>query len=213
MWELDHEEGWVPKSWCFWTVVLEKTFESPLDTKEIQPVNSKRSQPWIFTERTDAEAEAPILWPPDAKSQLTGKEPDAGKDWGQEEKGATEDEMVGWHHQLNGHEFEQTPGGSEGQGNLACCEVHGVAKRWTWLSDEQQQASAWSADPLFRPRDLPGPSKSLGLMVSCVSASRGTKPWSPPQRDLYTPGLLTAQDKQFTQCQAPTEFLFCGWLE
>ena len=94
MWELDHKEGWVPKSWCFWTVVLEKTFESLLDTKEIQPVNPKRSQPWIFTERTDAKAEAPILQPPDAKSQLTGKEPDAGKDWGQEEKGAAEDEMV-----------------------------------------------------------------------------------------------------------------------
>ena len=104
MWELDYKENWELKNWCFWTVVLEKTLESPLDSKEIQPVHPKGNQPWIFTGRADAEA--PILWPPDAKSQLTGKDPDAGKDWGQEEKGMTEDEMVGWHHWLNGHEFE-----------------------------------------------------------------------------------------------------------
>ena len=100
MWELDHKESWVLMNWCFWTVVLEKILESPLDCK-IKPVNPKGNQPWIFTERTDAEAEVPILWPPDAKNWLTGKDPD----WGQEEKGTTEDEMVGWHHQLNGHEF------------------------------------------------------------------------------------------------------------
>ena len=106
MWELDHKEGWAPKNWCFWTAVLEKTLESPLDGEEIKPVNPKGNQPWIVIVRTDAEVEAPILWPPDAKSQLIGKDPDAGKDWGQEEKGTTEDEMVGWHHWLNGHEFE-----------------------------------------------------------------------------------------------------------
>ena len=120
MWELDHKEGWAPKNLCFWTVLLEKTVESPLDCKEIQPVNPKGNKSWIFIGRTDAEVETPVLWPPDAKNCLMGKEPEAGKDWGQEEKRVTEDEMVGWHHQLNGHEFEQTPGDSEGQGSLSC---------------------------------------------------------------------------------------------
>ena len=109
-WELDYKEGWVPKNWCFQIVVLEKILESPLDCREIKLVNPKGSQLWIFTGRTDAEAEAPILWLPDARSWLIGKDPDAGKDWGQEEKGMTEDEMVGWHHWLNGHEFEQALG-------------------------------------------------------------------------------------------------------
>ena len=103
--EMDYKESWAPKNWCFWTVVL-KTLESPLDFKEIQPVYPKGNQSWIFTGRTDVEAEAPVPWPPDAKSWLVWKDPDAGKDWGQEEKGMTEDEMVGWHHQFNGHEFE-----------------------------------------------------------------------------------------------------------
>ena len=106
MWELDFKESWAPKNWCFWTVVLEKTFESPLDCKEIQPVHPKENQFWIFIGRTNANNEAPILWPPDAKSWLIGKDPDAGKDWRQEERGMTEDEMVGWHHQHAGHEFE-----------------------------------------------------------------------------------------------------------
>ena len=105
MWELDCEESWVLKNWCFWTVVLEKTLESPLDCKEIQPVHRKGDQSWVFIGRTDAEAEAPVLGPPDAKNWFTGKDPDAGRDWGQEEKGTTEDEMAGWHHRLNGHEF------------------------------------------------------------------------------------------------------------
>ena len=106
MWELDCEESWAPKNWCFWTMVLEKTLESPVDCKEIQPVQPEGDQSWVFTGRTDAEAETPILWPPHVKSWLTGKDPDAGRDWGQEEKGMTEDEMAGWHHQLNGHESE-----------------------------------------------------------------------------------------------------------
>ena len=106
LWELDHKEGWAPKNWYFWTVMLEKTFESPLDSKEIKPVDPKGNQQWIFIGRTDALAEAPILWPPDVKSRLIGKDPDARKYWKQEEKGMTEDEMVGWHHQLNGYEFE-----------------------------------------------------------------------------------------------------------
>ena len=114
MWELDHKEGRALRNLSFWTVVLDKTPESPLDCKEIKPVNSKGNQYWIFIGRTDAEAEAPILWTPDAKNKLIGKDPDAGKDWRQEEKGMTEDEMVGWHHRFNGHEFEQTLGDSEG---------------------------------------------------------------------------------------------------
>ena len=105
MWELDYKESWEPKNWCFWTVVLEKTLESPLDCKEIQPVHPKGNQLWIFIRRTDAEAETPILWPPDA-NWLIWKDSDAGKDWRQEKKGTTDDEMVGWHHRLNGHESE-----------------------------------------------------------------------------------------------------------
>ena len=124
MWELDYKEGWVPKNWCFWTVLLEKTLESPLDCKEIKSVSSKRNQSWIFFERTVAEAEAPILWPPDVKKRLTGKDPDAGENW-KEEKGMTEDEMVGWHHRLNGHESEQAPGVGDGQGGLVCCSPWG----------------------------------------------------------------------------------------
>ena len=104
--ELDCEESWAPKNWCFWTVVLEKTLESPLDCKEIQPVHSKGDQSWVFFGRTDAKAETPILWPPHVKSWLIGKDPDAGRDWGQEEKGTTEEEMAGWHHWLDGHESE-----------------------------------------------------------------------------------------------------------
>ena len=119
MWELDYKESWVPKNWCFWTVVLEQTVESPLNYKEIKPDNPKGDQSWIFIGRTDVEA--PILWLSDAKSQLIWKDPDPGKDWGWEEKEATEDEMVAQHHPINGDEFEQTPGDSEGQGSLACC--------------------------------------------------------------------------------------------
>ena len=120
MWELDYKESWALKNWCFWTVVLEKTLESLLDCKEIQPVH-KGNQSWIFIGRTDAEAETPILWPPDVKNWLTGKDSNAGKDWRREEKGMTEDEMVGWHHWLDGHEFEQAPEVGDGQGSLVCC--------------------------------------------------------------------------------------------
>ena len=106
IWELDNKENWALKNWCFWTVVLEKSLESPLDYKEIQPVHPKGDQSWVFIGRTDAEAEAPILWPPDAKNWLIWKDPDAGKNWRHEEKGTTEDDVVGWHHQLDAHEFE-----------------------------------------------------------------------------------------------------------
>jgi len=120
VWELDHKESWALRNWCFWTVVLGKTLESPLDCNEIQPVHPKGNQSWIFIGMMDAKAEAPTLWPPDVKSWLTGKDPDAGKDWGQEDKGSTEGEMVGWHHRLDGHKFEQAPGVGDGQGSLMC---------------------------------------------------------------------------------------------
>ena len=120
MWELDYKESWALKNWCFWTVVLEKTLESPLDSKEIQPVHPKGNQSWVFIGRTAVEAETPILWPPDTKSWLIGKDPHAGKDWAQEEKGTTEDEMDGWHYWLNGHEFGWILGVGDGQGGLAC---------------------------------------------------------------------------------------------
>ena len=137
MWELDYKESWVLKNWCFWTVVLEKTLESPLDCKEIQPVHPKGNQSWIFIKRTDVEAEAPILWPPHVKNWLIGKAPDARKDWRQE-KGTTEDEIVGWHHWLNGHGFGWTPGVGDRQGGLVCCGSWGrkesdTTERLNWI--------------------------------------------------------------------------------
>ena len=125
MWVLDYKESWVPKNWCFWTVVLEKTLECPLDCKEVKSVHPKGNQSWTFIGRTDDEAETPICWPPDAKNWLIWKDPDARKDWRWEEKGTTEDEMIGWHNWLNGHEFEQAPGVGEGQGSLVCCSPWG----------------------------------------------------------------------------------------
>ena len=137
MWELDCEESWVLKNWCFWTVVLEKTLESPLDCKEIQSVHSTGDQSWVFFGRTDAKAETPILWPPDAKSWLIGKDSDVGRDWGQDEKGSTEDKMAGWHHRLNGHEFGWTPGIVDGREAWRAA-IHGVSKSRTQLSDRTE---------------------------------------------------------------------------
>ena len=128
IWELDYKERWAPKSWCFWTMVLEKTLESPLDCKEIQPIHPKGSQSWIFIGRTDAEAETPILWSPNVKNWLIRKDPDTGKDWRREEKGMTEDEMVGWHHRFDGHEFEQAPG------SLACCSPWACRVGHNWVT-------------------------------------------------------------------------------
>ena len=125
MWELDCEEGWAPKNWSFWIVVLEKTLENPLDCKEIQPVHSEGDQPWDFFGRNDAKAETPVLWPPHAKSWLIGKDSYAGGIRGEEKKGTTEDDMAGWHHRLDGHEFEWTPGVGDGQGGLECCDSWG----------------------------------------------------------------------------------------
>ena len=145
MWELDHKESWVPKNWCFWTMVLEKILESPLDCREIQPVSPQGNQLWIFIGRTDAKAEVPILWPPDVKNGLIGKDPDAGKDWRQEEKGVTEDEMVGWHHVLDGHEFEQAPGVGDGQGSLACFIL------WGCKESDMTEWLNWTETSLFHP--------------------------------------------------------------
>ena len=135
MWELDCEESWVLKNWCFWTVALEKTLESLLDCKEIQPIHSEGDQPWDFFGRNDAKAETPVLWPPYAKSWLTGKDSDAERNWGQE-KGTTEDEMAGWHHRIDGREFEWTLGDGDGQGGLACCSSWGCKESDTteWLN-------------------------------------------------------------------------------
>ena len=143
MWELDYKESWVPKTSCFWTVVLEKTLESPLDCKEIQTVHSKVDESWVFIGRTDAEAETPILWLPGVKSWLIQKDPEAGKDWGQEEKGTTEDEMVGWHHQLNAHGFGWTLGVGDGQGGTECCSSRGrkesdTTERLNWTERIQE---------------------------------------------------------------------------
>ena len=137
MWGLEYKESWALKNWCLWTVVLEKTLESPLDSKEIQPVHPKEDQSWIFIGRTDAEAETPILWPPDVKNWLIWKDPGAGKYWGQEERGTTEDEMVGCYHRFTGHVFGWTLGFGDGQGSLACCGSRGyiesdMTERLNW---------------------------------------------------------------------------------
>ena len=193
MWEFDYKESWVLKNWCFWSVVLERTLESPLDCKEIQPVHPKGDQSLIFIERTDAKAETLILWPPDAKNWLIGKDPDAGKDWRPKEKGMTEDEMVGWYHRLDGDEFEQAPGVGDGQGSLACWELDTIEQlNWTinqfqcwcsgtysyptlWdsmghiacqapLSIVSSQQEYWSELPFSPPGDLPDPGIILCLL-------------------------------------------------
>ena len=148
------EESWAPKNWCLWTVVLEKNLESPLDCKEIQPVYPEGDQSWVFIGRTGVEAETPILWPPDSKSWLIWKDPDAGKDWGQEEKGPTEDEMVGWHHQLNGHGFGWTLEVGDGQGGLVCC------GSWSRKELDMTELLNWTelwdnASSLLTSKDLP----------------------------------------------------------
>ena len=148
MWELHCEESWAPKNWCFWTVVLEKTLESPLDCKEIQPVHPKGDPSWVFIGRTDAEAETPIFWPPHVKSWLTGKDSDAGRDWAQKENGTTEDEMAGWQHWLDGHEFEWTLGVGDGQGGLACCSPWGrkesdMTERLNWTELNWWYSGVW----------------------------------------------------------------------
>ena len=175
MWELDCEESWVPRNWCFWTVVLEKTLESPLDCKEIQPVHPKGDQSWVFIGRTDVEAETPILWPPDAKRCLIWKDPDAGKDWGQEEKGTTEDEMVEWHHGLNGHGFGWALGVGDGQGGLACCDSWGrkesdTTERLNWRM-ELEESTCLTSGSTTKPQS----SRQCGTGTKTEIASNGTK--------------------------------------
>ena len=147
MWELNYKESWEPKNWCFWTAVLEKTLESPLDCKEIKPVHPKGNQSWVFIGRTDAEASASILWPSDVKNWLIWKHIDARKDQRWEEKGTTEDEMVGWHHQLDGHEFEQALWVGDGQGSLACCSPWGHKE-----SDKTEQLTWTEYSCIYRSR-------------------------------------------------------------
>ena len=196
VWELDHKEGWVLKNWCFWAV-LKKTLENPLNSKKIKPVNPKGNKTWIFPGRTEAEVEAPIFWPHDAKSQLTGKNPDVGKDCGQEEKGTREDEIVGWHHQLNGHEFGQTQGDSEGQGSLACCSpwgckeldmteglnnnnnIHGSKKKKEWKRMSIVYVNYAAA------------AKSLQSCPTLCNPTDGSSPGSP------VPGILQARILQW----------------
>ena len=166
------EESWVPKNWCFWTVVLEKTHESPLDCKVIQPVHPKGDQSWVFIGRTDAKAETPILWPPHATSWLTEKDPDDGRDWGQEEKVVTEDKIAGWHHQLNGHEFQYTPGVGDGQGGLVCCDSCDHKE-----SDPTERLN-WT-ELIPSPGDLPHPGIQSGypaLQVDSLPAKLPGKP-------------------------------------
>ena len=184
MWELDYK-SWVLKNWCFWTVVLEKTLESPVDSKEVQPVNLKGNQSWIFIGRTDAEAA--ILWPPDAKGWLIGKDPGAGKDWKQE-KGMTEDEVAGWHRRLNGHEFEQTLGDSERQGSLACCSPWGHRVWHDWATELTEWLKVKCKVLLWRevPSDLSKNTDSLGILLCnflCFPISvkiKNKTPTSPP---------------------------------
>ena len=159
MWELDCEVSWALKNWCFWTVVLEKTLESPLDCKEIQPVHSKENQPWDFFGRNDAKAETPVLWTPDVKSWLFGKDSDAGRDWFQEKKGTTEDEMAGWHHRLDEHGFEWTPGVGDGQGGLACCDS------WDRKKSDTTERLNWT-----EVKDAPD--YSCGSLAACVEAGK-----------------------------------------
>ena len=172
-WELDYKEHWAPKKWCFWAIVLEKALESPLNCKEIQPVHPKGDLSWIFIGRTDAEAETPTFWPSDVKNWLIGKDPDAGKDWKQEEKGMTEDEMVGWHHWLDGREFEQVLGVGDGQGSLACCSPWGCNNsdmtewlNWT-LGKGWRFPGIW---PLTTPWSLAS-ALELSLEVPCILVS------------------------------------------
>ena len=165
MWLGDYKESWVLKNWCFWAMVLEKTLESPLDCKEIKTVNPKGNQTWILIGKTDAEAEAWILWPPDVKNWHLGGDPDGGKDCWQEEKGTTEDEMIGWHYQLDGHEFEQALGVADGQGSLACCSP--------WRCKELDTTGCWT--------EQRRPGYSNMMMIPRSFSSIDAPSWTSPE--------------------------------
>ena len=205
MWELDCEESWAPKNWCFWTVVLEKTLESPLDCKEIQPVLPKGDQSWVFIWRTDVEAETPIVWPLDVKSWFIGKDPNAGKDWGQEEKGMTEGE-IGWHHQLNGHEFGCTLGVGDGQGSLACCSPWGLKESdmTEWLNNNHF--------PLFFAFSLKwSESLSHSVMSDSLQPHGLYIPWNSPGQNTGVGSLSLPQPKDQTQVPWITGGFFTSW--
>ena len=211
MWELDYKESWVLKNWCFWTVVLRKTLESPLDFKEIHPVHPKGNQSWIFIGRTDAEAEAPTPWPPDVKNGLIGKGPDAGEDWSQE-KGTTEDEMVEWHQWLYGHEFEQAPGVGDGQGGptpgvLQSVQSQRVRHDWVtelkWTESHlQRKAPRSRRKGLQRVR---GRNKVKGLFP-CVQASV-SQGFTPSSTLLLLEGLLLNHIKWYSS----DKLFLCLW--
>ena len=179
MWELDCEESWGPKNWCFWTVVLEKTLESPLDCNEVQPVHSKGDQPWVFFGRNDTKADTPVLWPPHGKSWLIGKDSDAGRDWGQEEKGMTEDEMAGWHHWLDGHELWWAPEVGDGQGGLACCDSCGCKRVGHDWATELKWGPANSYTETLTPNVMVFEGKAFGRQLVSDMRSLG---WSPMMR-------------------------------
>ena len=193
MWELDYKESWVLKNWCFWTVVLDKTLDSPLDCKEIQAVHPKGNQSWMFIGRTNVEAETPILWAPDVKSWLIWKVPDAGKDW-RWEKGTTEDEMVGWHHQFNGHEFGWTPGVGDGQGGLACCGSRGrkESDKPEWLK-HKWLGKHWLESPKVTPDLMGSLSQDLSLCLQ-GSAAQPSYALSLPPTPPSPFGKVTASD-------------------
>ena len=192
MWELNYKESRGPKNWCFWIVVLEKTLESPLDCKEIQPVNPKGNQSWIFTGRTDAKAETPILWPINAKNWLIRKDPDAGKDWRQEEKRVTEDDMVAWHHRLNGDEFEQAPGVGEGQGSLAYCSPWGCRVGHNWVTELNWTPLETALPPQGEKRDyLCHQASLLAQMVKNMLAMWDTWVQLLGQKDSLEKGMIT----------------------
>ena len=196
MWELDHKENWELKNWCFWTVVLEKILESPLDCMAIKPVYPKGNQSWIFIGGTDAEAETPILWSPEVKNQLTGKDPDAGKD-GKQEKGMIEDEMVGWHHQLDGQEFEQALGVGDGQGSLACCSLWGC---------KESNITEWLN---WRPNIL-----KIFLHWRSVmkrSALEFVVPERKPELELFVPRDIWEKKKKLTQSTNTRTLLEAGY--
>ena len=186
MWELEYKESWMLKHWCFWTVVMEKTLESPLNCKEIQPVHPNGDQSSVFIGRTDAEAETPILWPPDAKSWLIWKDPDAGPDWGQEEMGMTEDEIVGWHHWLSGHGFGWSLGIGDGQGGLACCVSWGrkesdMIKQLNW-TELNILCLMWKSLNFLQGAECNSKSKQRGHSGVCGRRRGGASTVSPAEK-------------------------------
>ena len=214
MWELDHEESWVQKNWCFWTVGLEKPLESPLDCKEIHPAHPKGDQSWVFIGRTDAKAETPILWLPDAKSWFTGKDPDTGKDWGQEEKGTTEDEMGGWHHQLNGHGFGYTLGVGDGQGALVCCGSWG--RKESDLTEQLNWTELWCWRRFLRvpwtarSSNLVSPKGNQSWIFIGKTDAEAPVLWPPDVRNRFI-GKDANAGKDWRQEKGMTEKEMAGW--